>query len=519
MEPEKAIELAVRAKILTERIDRGQRWFAETAKARSEHRIARFIAEAAEETQQDGTKWPEIESLVGKLSEHQFLEIKKAIGGVVGVLAGSPGTGKTYSTAAIIRQVMQSGAKVAACAPTGKAAVRMTEALDANDISLRATTIHSLLGIASSGDGGFEFQHNEFDPLPHGFVFVDEATMIDTGLMASLLAARARGTHFLFIGDPNQLAPVGHGAPLRDFITAKVPTGTLTEIKRQGTTSRVVRACAEIRDKRRFSAADKPDLENGENLVLIPRDTADSQIETLEILMQQFMSGDKYDPVWDVQIIVAVNKKSPLGRKPLNVRLQDLLNPDGQRVKGNPFRVGDKIICVKNSWFPALDSSEAEKDGKIYVANGEQAEVLEVSIGRTIARLTAPDREVIIPRSAKEADEDNKSEDDTGTGCNWESGFAISCHKSQGSEWHVVIVLADEYGGAKMVQSRQWLYTAISRAKTLCLVVGKQTVCNEMCHRDALFKRKTFLVEQIREMTKTEEWTDATIDGLLAGVD
>ena len=144
---------------------------------------------------------------------------------------------------------------------------------------------------------------------------------------------------------------------------------------------------------------------------------------------------------------------------------------------------------------------------KCYVANGEQAEVLEVTSTKIIARMTQPDRTILIPRSNKSTNEDgdsapsdggdDNSEEASGSGCNWELGFAISCHKSQGSEWPVVIVMADDYNGAKMVQSKQWLYTGISRAKKLGLLIGKASTVREMCQRDALFKRKTLLREKI----------------------
>lgn len=531
-----AMELALRAGMLVERDERGRLWIAEKRKADAEGRVARFIAGSHEESQEDGIRWPDLDSLQGIVSEHQFEQLSKALTDLVCVLAGSPGTGKTYCAAALIQLVIAAVGSnhVAACCPTGKAAVRLTEGLQENGVNLRATTIHSLLKVKSGGDDGWGFQHGADDPLPHEFVFIDEASMIDTNLMASLLSARGRGAHFLFIGDPNQLAPVGHGAPLRDMITVGAPTGTLTKIERND--GLIVRACGDIRDNRRFKPAVKPNLEAAfkENLVLIHRDTPEMQIDALTKLMGQFLDGKKHDPIWDVQILVAVNKKSQLGRKPLNEKLQDLLNPEGERVKGNPFRVGDKIINSKNGWLSSrIEFAEgANEQGKVYVANGEQAEVLAVEPNRTIAKLEAPYREVIIPRGNRSDEEteaaksggDDSEDTSTGTGCDWELGYAISVHKSQGSEWKFVIVMLDTYNGAKMVQSRQWLYTAISRAKKLCFLVGEQKTADDACRRDGLFNRKTFLVERIRELqnvaaiTPAREWTDEAVSDLLAGV-
>ena len=126
----------------------------------------------------------------------------------------------------------------------------------------------------------------------------------------------------------------------------------------------------------------------------------------------------------------------------------------------------------------------------------------------TWAKLTAPEREILIPRGSKDADDsdagggDKKDNDEesTGTGCNWDLGFAISGHKSQGPEWPVVIVVIDDYNGAKMVQSKNWIYTSISRAKDLCLMIGRKATALDSCKRDALFKRKTFLVERLKEL-------------------
>jgi ATP-dependent exoDNAse (exonuclease V) alpha subunit len=244
-----------------------------------------------------------------------------------------------------------------------------------------------------------------------------------------------------------------------------------------------------------------------------------------------------------------VNKKSELGRKPLNAVLQNLLNCDGEQVKGNPFRVGDKIINTKNGQYKWATEPQGcdplsaldEKPGgapteTCYVANGEQAEVLSVEPGVMIARLTSPDRTIIIPRSVKaEGDESgggpSGGDDDSeaaGTGCNWELGYAISCHKSQGSEWPIVVVMLDDHNSAKRVCSRQWIYTGISRAKTLCILIGRNVRAQEMCGVDSLFKRKTFLRESIVELREAadaaernrvlQEWAEDVIGGILAGV-
>lgn len=501
--PEKATELAVRSEYLAVKREGNAELIAEGRKARSEERLARYLDDARREATEDGTHWPCITKINGT-SEHQEKELERAISGVVGILGGSPGTGKTHTAGALLRLIVELyGVEcVAACAPTGKAAVRLTESLLNHGIARQATTIHRLLKIESSDDGGWSFLYNERNPLPYRFVLIDESSMIDTDLAASLLAARAPGTCYLFLGDVNQLAPVGHGAPLRDMIAAGTPYGELREIRRNS--GRIVQACAEIRDSQRFTVGPRFDLEAGENLMILQRRGPEMQIEALTGFLNKLRSRGE-NPVWDCQVLTAMNKKSRLARKPLNEFLQGLLNPDGERVAGNPFRLGDKVINLKNGWFPSLDElhPEANSEGNVFVANGELAEVKEITPARTVVSLQSPDRVVIIPHGQKEkasdGDEkdDEKASDDAGSAGSWDLGYAISTHKSQGSEWPVVVVILDE--AARRMMTRNWLYTAISRAKKMCLLIGPKSLADEACRKDGL-RRKTLLVERLRDM-------------------
>ena len=275
---EDALELGLRAGLLADRIEsNGRKWIAEKKKADAEMQSPDSSTWPAKSQSRMASSGRRLALLRGIVTPHQWDQLELALKAVVCVLAGSPGTGKTYCAAALIRLVIQmvGSNQVAACAPTGKAAVRRTEGLQANQVSLKATTIHSLLQVeqADAGTGdGWGFRYGQSEPLPFQFVFIDESSMLDTALMGSLLSARGRGCHFLFIGDPNQLAPVGHGAPLRDFISFGLPTGTLTKIERND--GLIVRACAEIRDYKRFSPAVKPNLETGDNLALFEREDA-----------------------------------------------------------------------------------------------------------------------------------------------------------------------------------------------------------------------------------------------------
>jgi exodeoxyribonuclease V alpha subunit len=532
--PPAALKLAKRGKLLATRRDsRAMLWVADARKAAAEAKLAEFVAAALLERHDE---WPGSSEIDG-LSEHQGETLGNALTSKLAILCGSPGTGKTYTAAALIRAICRlcGGGQVAVAAPTGKAAVRISEALARYGIGLRATTIHSLLGVRSSDEASksrdsdsWSFSHHEDNPLPYRFIVIDEGSMVDTSLMCSLFAARAVGTHILIVGDTNQLSPVGHGAPLRDFIAAGVPCGELTEIWRNS--GSIIKACQSIRFHNRFEAAPRIDLaaEDPQNLYVVRAGKPEEQVDRM-LAGIGAAKATGLDPVWDVQILVPVNEKSPLARKALNERLQRELNADGEAASGNPFRVRDKIVCLKNGWLmleesflegvrdrPIVDSSgdmttyELENGdhlpvteaGQVYVANGELAAVSSVTGKLTTANLTSPQRVVCIPRGGKkdkEAEGEESSEGQKSAGCQWDLGYALSTHKSQGSEWPVVIVMLDEYAGARRVCSREWIYTAISRAKKLCLLVGKKHTGDAMCRREALSRRKTFLVEQIAE--------------------
>jgi exodeoxyribonuclease V alpha subunit len=254
-------------------------------------------------------------------------------------------------------------------------------------------------------------------------------------------------------------------------------------------------ACRELR----------PEL--GDNLKVLPAVTSAAALERIVMAIRKIGSRRLVDPIWDVQVIVAVNDRSELSRRAVNQRLQQELNPGGQQAAGNPFRVGDKIVCLKNGFYPVVkeapqEFNEGAADGKVFVANGEQAAVKHVETTVTVVQLASPPRLVKIPRGGGQQSNDNgtggDAEESSAAGCQWDLAYAISCHKSQGSEWPVVIVALDEYPGARMVCSREWLYTAMSRAKECCLLVGKEQTAFGMIQRQSIQKRKTFLKELIQ---------------------
>jgi exodeoxyribonuclease V alpha subunit len=512
IQPVAAMILAKRAKLLAvHRNGDGQPWLAESRKAENE----RTVAEHVRAMLAAPCQWPEVLGL--DISKHQEGELQKALRASVALFGGSPGTGKTYTAARLVGRIIDlcGHDQIAVAAPTGKAAVRITEALDGYGIKKTATTIHRLLGVASRTAGeGWGFNHDEENPLEYKYVVIDEGSMIDTDLLAALLRAMPAGAHLLIVGDVNQLPPVGHGAPLRDMLAAGVPAGELTKIERNW--GQIVQACADIRDGKRWQTVTDLDPDTGANLKLLPAANGAAAVEKIVETIRKIKEAKLYDPIWGVQVIVAVNRKSELSRRDLNKRLQAELNPAGERAGSNPFRVGDKIVCLKNAIMPAVedcppDCNRDAMDGKVFVANGELARVVSVVEKMTVVSLDSPRRLVKIPRGTDgdgkgttkdtkgtKEDEADDSAAATNTGCQWDLAYAISCHKSQGSEWPCVIVALDEYPGARRVCDRSWIYTAISRAKGICLLVGKRSTAEGMCFMQAIKRRKTFLRELIQ---------------------
>ncbi len=510
--PDKAIEWAVMDGRLVVR----EGFIAVSRMAFHELEIAEFVTGS-----EPGNEWPSIELIEQMapadkpLSHHQIGAIIIATNmDRVSCLQGSPGVGKTFCVAAIVKAVIARFGRdsIAVCAPTGKAAVRVAQSMAANGVDLPASTIHRLLQVEGEGGDGWSFHFNDQNPLPHRFIVTDEASMIDCTLLASLLRACTPSTHVLFVGDTGQLAPVGHGRPFYDLQQC-VPTGKLTEIRRNS--GRIVKACAEIRDHNKITFSEKLDIDGGENLILIQCSDED-QPQILEQLIAkidtQYLVPRELSVIDDLQILTGKNDGSPVARKPLNKMLQQVLNPDGERIQGNPFRVNDKLVDLKNGRYPDAEDQNEEH----FVANGELAKAKDIKPGRMVVEVQDPKRSILIchaPVQENESGIDDSENTARGAVGDWDIGYALSVHRSQGSQWPFVIVMADSKGA--MVQSRNWLYTAISRAEIATFVIGQKQVVNAMLKRDGISGRKTFLVERIRHQRAV-----ATVDydSIWAGV-
>jgi len=459
--------------------------------AENEDDVATWISDARKQA----ANWPDIDAIAAQapdgepLSGHQLDAIRIATGGQVGCLQGSPGVGKTFAVACIVRAIIDQHGddSIAVAAPTGKAAVRVQQSMAAIGIGLQAGTIHRLLRVDSESGDGWKFVHNEQNPLSIRFLIVDESSMIDTDLMAALLRGCSSETQILFVGDSEQLPPVGHGRPFLDLQSC-VPTGRLTTIRRNS--GKIVQACAMIRDARRIEFSERLDIEAGENLVHVS--TTDDQIAEAVATIIERHAGDCDDVVEQMQVLCAKNDT----RRQLNATLQSMLNPSEKPIKGNPFRRGDKIVCLKNGSYPdPEDNSES-----IFVANGELGRVVSLRPGRMVVRLCDPVRDILVTHAIAEP-QAGGGDDSRGALSDWDLGYCLSVHRSQGSQWRFVLAACESSGA--MVQSRQWLYTAISRAERATYVLGLTPTIQRSLTRDGISGRTTLLRETVGVMDRS----------------
>lgn len=520
IEPDKAVALAVRGKVMALHCDtHGRKWAADYRRAAAERYCAHALVQAFYETASGSRiEWPSLDRKEFKpLTPHQREKLQAVIGedrnNPICILGGSPGSGKTFTLSCLANALiaMYGRSQVLISTPTGKAAVRCRQALVANGVDdIVPRTIHSTLRVESA-EGEWNFVHREGNPLQCRFWIVDESSMLDTALFRSVLAARNRGTAILFVGDVEQLPPVGYGAPLRDMIAAGIPYGELTEIHRNAGT--IIRACKAIREGKPFETDDTIDLkaEAPKNLILCPVPKAAAPAKVLSLL-RMLREQSPFDSIWDSVVCVAVNKRSSLSRKTLNPQIQVQENLNGDTITGTPFRVNDKVIQLENTFYPLRD----EPDLKVPCFNGEFGRVLAVQERETTIEFSDPQRIVKVSRYSSKKTNGNNSEHgqngqdeneketeaDTDTGCKADLGFAVTVHKMQGSSAPVVIVCLDEYPGASGqygICDRSWLYTAISRAEKMCFLVGRMETARAICSRRFIWRRKTRMVELIQE--------------------
>ena len=382
------------------------------------------------------------------------------------ILTGGPGTGKTTTLKSIINILEKNGEKVYLAAPTGKAAQRM-----ASVTGREAKTIHRLLEVQWDPDNRPNFKRNEKNLLNCDALILDELSMVDSSLFESVLRAMPLGSRLIMVGDRDQLPSVGAGNVLSDLINSKViPTVELKEIFRQSLKSLIVTNAHKIVN------GELPELSVRNNDFFFI-DGQDSQIisSTIrDICIKRLPKRYGYSPLFDIQVI-APGKKGPLGTISINKILQEAINPADKikkeiNINGTVFREGDKVMQIRNNYniiFAREDGSSGEG-----IFNGD------IGIILSIDKLEST---LIVQFDDKYAKYEQENAADL------DLAYAITVHKSQGSEFEAVVM--PMYFGAPQLYYRNLLYTAVTRAKSLLVMVGTAWTVRKMVENNKKTKR------------------------------
>jgi exodeoxyribonuclease V alpha subunit len=393
----------------------------------------RLAERAGEENSDDG---PE-------LTAEQQAGVGNAVDNRLSLITGGPGTGKTASLRAIAGLAAGRGVRVMLVAPTGRAAIRMSEAS-----GVRARTVHSALGWIP-GEGP---THDEEDPLPCDLLIVDETSMANLELLVTLLRAVGPTAHVVLVGDADQLAPVGAGKPFAELVSSgAVPTARLTHIFRQAAGSMIVQGAHAIR--RGGTPEFTPSEGMRRDLFLIERANPRAAREEIVSLVSRRLPGHfGVDPVRDIQVFAPVYR-GELGIDALNEGLRDVLNPDGQPVRGGRLRIGDKLMMTGRNLH------------ELGLMNGTLLRLLDEVSGAGAGddpALILSAEEAVFRLPPEESDR-------------LRLAYACSVHRGQGIELPVAVIVAHPAAGAFFLR-REMLYTAVTRSTIATVIVGTRGV-------------------------------------------
>jgi exodeoxyribonuclease V alpha subunit len=394
-------------------------------------------------------------------------------------LTGGPGTGKTTTVRAILALYDKLGYKTLLCAPTGRAAKRMGELTGRRD----AMTIHRALGATPGENGELSYERNETNPLSVDAVIVDEASMLDIILARGLIGALPEACRLILVGDANQLPSVGPGNVFSDIIrSGAIPTTVLDEIFRQARESGIVRAAHSI------NAGEIPDMKNlGRDIFFMKRTTSAAIAETVaELVARRLPENMKIAPE-RIQVLTP-SRRGDAGTAGQNARLQAALNPKAPRKRerdfgGFTFREGDRVMQTRNNydipWFGTDGSSGAG------VFNGDLGVIASIDLGENTVTVAFEDRTVAYGFDQL---------------TDLEPAYAMTVHKSQGSEFAAVVLAIPP--GISRLAVRSVLYTAITRARELLVIVGDPDVFNAMVQNDRRTRRYSALRLRLAEDSK-----------------
>ena len=416
-----------------------------------------------------------------QLDEHQVQAVKEAVRNGFLVITGGPGTGKTTTINTIIRYFEMEGMDIFLAAPTGRAAKRMSETT-----GFEARTIHRMLELNGGMEGSAGFERNETNPLETDLVIIDEMSMVDITLMNSLLKAIAPGTRLILVGDINQLPSVGPGSVLKDIIQSEAfNVVMLTKIFRQASTSDI------IVNAHKINRGEEVSLDNKSmDFFFLKRYEADIIINVVLQLVKQKLPKFVDATPYDIQVLTPM-RKGLLGVERLNGILQQYLNPPDKSKREKEhgdmvFREGDKVMQTKNNY--QLEREICTKfgltvDKGMGIFNGDMGIITEINdFAETLT---------------VEFDEGRKVEYSYKLLDELELAYAITIHKSQGSEYPAVVIPL--LSGPSMLMNRNLLYTAVTRARKCVTLVGNDTTFNQMIQNTSQQKRYSGLCDRIRE--------------------
>lgn len=418
-----------------------------------------------------------------KLAPNQRQAVKEALKTGVLVITGGPGTGKTTTINTIISLLESEGNIVLLAAPTGRAAKRMTEAT-----SREAQTIHRLLGINFLQEDSKKqsFEKNEDNPIEADVIIVDEVSMVDILLMNNLLKAVVPGTRLIFVGDADQLPSVGSGNVLKDIIRSNcIRVVKLDKVFRQAEESAI------IRNAHKINNGEYPIInEKDKDFFFMKRTSADSVVETvIELVTKRLPKYINSNNKTDIQVLTPM-RKTALGVISLNQSLQDALNPHTKTKREKEFRnliyrEGDKVMQIKNNyntvWYMTDDHGTKIDEG-IGMFNGDEGTIININVADSIITVLFDDGKIV--------EYDNTQLDEL------DLAYAVTIHKSQGSEYPVVVIPL--LSGPPMLMSRNLLYTAVTRAKKLVVIVGLKETINKMIDNNKEINRYTSLDERLK---------------------
>ncbi len=441
-------------------------WIYRRETAELEAELAAQVRQLAGAPPSERLTRPRDEQLQGgdqQLTTEQRAAVANAFEHRLSVVTGGPGTGKTASIRTIAHAAAAGGARVLLAAPTGRAAVRMTEAS-----GVRAKTVHSALGWVP-GEGP---SHDEQDPLPCELLIVDETSMANLELLVTLLRAVGPDTHVVLVGDADQLAPVGAGKPFAELVSsAVVPTTRLTHIFRQAAGSMIVQGAHAIR--RGQTPSFTPGAEMRRDLFMIERsDPRSAREEIVSLVSHRLPEHYGVDPVGEVQVFAPVYR-GELGIDALNQSLRAALNPAGAPVRGGRLRIGDKLMMTGRNLH------------ELGLMNGTVLRLLDEVTGEAgdDAALLLSAEEAVFRLPLDEADR-------------LQLAYACSVHRGQGIELPVAVIVAHPAAGAFFLR-REMLYTAVTRARVATVIVGTRDVLARAAATPDTGRRHSRLAERL----------------------